>query len=113
MVSDDVHGTLMVFPVSVFTTIYTGIGITQRRKNGRPKNHTESTIFRCKPDMRTFRFDRRQFLRTFAQDNRICVIHRQEQEVHGLFRTNLYKTMASSEWMLQHECRVDVQSCTG
>ena len=113
MVSDDVHGTLVVLPVRVFTTIYTEIGITQRRKNGRPKNHTESTVFRCKPDMRTIRFDRRQLLRTFVQDNKICVIHRQEQEVHGLFRTNLYNTIVSSEWMFQHECQVGVQSCTG
>ena len=111
--SDDVHGTLMVLPANVFTTIYTEIGITQRRENGRFKNHTESTVFRCKPDMRTFRFGRRQLLRTFEQDNRICAIHREEGEVHGLFRTNLYKNMVSSEWKLQHECRVDVQSCTG
>ena len=72
IVSDDVHGTIMILPVSDSTTIYTEIKITQKRENGRPKNHTESTIFRCKPDMRTFRFDRRQLLRTFAQDNKIC-----------------------------------------
>jgi hypothetical protein len=114
MVSDDVHGTLMVLPVSVFTTTYTTIGITQRLRNGKPKNHTESTVFRCNPDMRTFRVDRRQLLGTFAQNNRICAIHRHEQEVvHGPFRTNLYKTMVSSEWMLPRESRVDVQSCTG
>ena len=103
----------MILPVSVCNTIYTEIGITQRQKNGTLKCHTESTVFRCKPDMRTFRFGCRQLFRTFAQDNRICVIHHQEQEIHGLFRTNLYKTMVSFEWMLQHECQVDVQSCTG
>ena len=83
MVSDDVHGTLMVLPVSVFTTIYTEIGTDQRWENGMPRNRTESTVFRCKPDLRTFRVDRRQLLGTFEQNNRICAIHRHEQEVHG------------------------------
>jgi hypothetical protein len=113
MASDDVHGTLVVLPVSLFTTIYTEIKITQRRKNEKPKNHTESTIFRCKPDMRSFRVDRGQLLGTFAQDNRICATHRREQEEYGPLKTYLYKTFVSSEWMLQYECRVDVLSCTG
>ena len=101
----------MVLPVSIFTGTSTAIGITQRRRNGKPKNHTEFTVDRCKPDVPNFRVDRGQ-LRTFAQNNRVCVI-RHEQEAHGLFRTNLYISMASSEWMLQHKCQVDVQSCTG
>ena len=82
---------------------------------GSRKNHTEITVFRCKPDVRTFRADRRHLFGAFAQNNRIldriCAIRRQEGEVHEPFMTNLYKSTVSSEWMLQHECRVDVHSC--
>jgi hypothetical protein len=91
MVSDGVHSKVIVLPVSVFTKICTAIGITQRRRKEKPKNHTASgiAVFRCKLDMGTFRVDRRHRLWTFAQNNRICAIHRQEQDVDGSIRTDL------------------------